>query len=135
MQHPPFLTIIKLNKMKPDVMSREDIDKIVDVFYKKVDKDELLGPFFRDVIPVNWESHVPFMCSFWENVLFYTGDYEGDPLQTHRVISKKQKISSRHFKHWLKLFNETVDELYEGENSEKMKVHAVAIASVMQKKQ
>ncbi|HAI79573.1 MAG TPA: sec-independent protein translocase TatC, partial [Chryseobacterium sp.] len=34
--------------------SREDIEFLVNTFYKKVAKDETIGFFFTDVAKVNW---------------------------------------------------------------------------------
>ena len=120
--------------MKPDISGRADIEKVVHLFYDKVKKDEVIGFFFIKVVPVNWETHLPIMCSFWENILFYTGEYEGNPLVTHRHIHQKHTTNENHFKRWLQLFEETVDALYSGANADKMKQHSRAIAMVMQQK-
>ncbi|MBX3239400.1 MAG: group III truncated hemoglobin [Chitinophagaceae bacterium] len=120
--------------MKPDIVNRRDIEKIVHLFYEKVKVDDLIGFFFSDVVQVNWEQHLPIMCAFWENVLFYTGDYEGDPLTTHRGLYNKFKTTPEHFQRWLFLFFQSVDELYEGSNAQKMKDHATGISGVMQDK-
>lgn len=120
--------------MKIDISGRSDIEKIVTLFYDKVKDDELLGFFFSEVFEIDWDKHLPLMCSFWESVLFYTGDYEGDPLTTHRNVSRKHPTSAAHFERWLVLFDQSVDELYKGANATKMKNHARGIAAVMQKK-
>lgn len=120
--------------MKADVSNRSDIDKVVSLFYEKVKTDKVIGFFFSDVVVIDWEKHIPLMCSFWENILFHTGDYEGDPLTSHREIHRKYTTRPKHFKRWLKLFGQTIDELYMGKNAEKMKAHATGIAVVMQEK-
>lgn len=120
--------------MKKDIINRKDIEKIVDLFYTKVKKDDMLGHFFSEVIAINWEKHLPIMCAFWENVLFYTGDYEGDPLTTHRKIYQKHPTQPEHFERWLSLFEQSIDELFEGGNATKMKSHAKGIAAIMQKR-
>ncbi len=71
------------------------------------------------------------MIGFWENVLFYSGEYEGNPIETHKKIHAIEPTKSVHFDRWLKLFDETVDKNYSGPNAEKMKEHSKAIASVM----
>lgn len=118
--------------MKRDIKDRNDINKVVNLFYDKARTDEVIGLFFSEVVSINWEKHLPMMCAFWENVLFYTGNYEGDPLTTHRIIHKKYATSLQHFDRWIQLLDECVDGLYEGENAEKMKSHAKGIAKVMQ---
>jgi hemoglobin len=120
--------------MKKDISNRGDIEKVVMHFYEKVKADDRIGFYFSEVIPINWEKHIPLMCSFWENVLFYTGNYEGNPLVTHQRINALYGTSTPHFERWLQLFDESIDDLFQGGNSEKMKAHAKAIAAVMQEK-
>lgn len=120
--------------MKPDISNKEDIHFIVTLFYEQVKVDEEIGLFFSKVTPVNWDKHVPLMCSFWENVLFYTGDYEGNPLVTHKEVNAKASTSNIHFQRWNDLFQATILQYFEGPNAEKMIHHALAISSVMQQK-
>ena len=120
--------------MKPDVISNDDIEKIVRAFYAKIDADEVLGYFFNVVVPVDWSKHVAKMCSFWENVLFYTGDYEGNPLIKHRELNLQQHTKPEHFERWMNIFYSTLDASFEGPNVEKMKRHSKSIASVMMQK-
>lgn len=120
--------------MKPDIRDREDIKKVIDLFYENVRKDKTLGFFFLNSIALNWERHLATSCAFWENVLFYTGEYEGNPLIKHLDINHQHSIQTRHFKRWIKLFNEAVDSLYIGTNAEKMKQHTEAIAAIIQRK-
>ncbi len=120
--------------MKTDVANRSDIEKILALFYGQIRQDEVLGPFFSEVMPVNWDRHIRLMGDFWENVLFYTGDYDGDPLAAHKRINILRPTRPEHFERWLHLFTHTVDELYKGKNAAKMKKHALGIAAVMQEK-
>lgn len=117
--------------MKKDVSNREDIDSVINAFYAKVQQDEIISSYFSEVISVDWSIHLNKMAGFWENVLFFTGDYEGNPLDTHRHIHQKRPTNSQHFDRWKELFYETLDELFEGENVSKMKEHTDAIAAVM----
>ncbi|HRO76973.1 MAG TPA: group III truncated hemoglobin [Crocinitomicaceae bacterium] len=119
--------------MKTDITTKADIDKIVFHFYEKVKVDEKIGYFFSDVMKLNWEKHTQKMSNFWENVLFYTGDYSGDPLNAHKEFHKHFPTTKGHFERWKELFNETLDEYFEGKNTEKIKEHASAIADVMVK--
>jgi hemoglobin len=120
--------------MKPDITSRNDIETVVNLFYEKLKADNELHFFFTDVIPVDWNKHIPLMCSFWENVLFYTGEYEGNPLVTHKKINAIHSTSEAHFTRWLQLFKTTVAENFKGKNADKMVQHAHAIAMIMQNK-
>ncbi|HPW98479.1 MAG TPA: group III truncated hemoglobin, partial [Flavobacterium sp.] len=75
--------------MKHDIQNREDIIKLVDVFYDKVKKDNVIGYIFSDIAHVNWDLHLPRMYDFWENILFYTGNFDGNPMMTHKTLNEK----------------------------------------------
>jgi hemoglobin len=120
--------------MKQDISNRADIERAVYLFYEELKKDESLVYFFTVVIPVNWNKHLKLMCDFWENVLFYTGDYEGNPLEAHRTINKRYPTTQEHFDRWIKLFDSTMDHHFRGPNVERMKVLAKSIADVMLQK-
>ena len=118
--------------MKKDIENREDIKNIVDSFYDKVKVDPVIGHYFSKVIPVHWEKHLPVMYDFWENVVFYTGGYMGNPMLKHMAIHEMSHFSKEHFLQWTYLFNQTVDALYEGPNADAIKVRAQNISAVMQ---
>lgn len=118
--------------MKKDIANKKDIKKLVDAFYEKVRKDPVIKHFFSDVVNVDWDKHLPIMYKFWENVLFYTGNYTGNPMIQHKAIHAKSQMTMEHFQQWTSLFNETVNELFEGEKAETIKQRAANIATVMQ---
>jgi hemoglobin len=118
--------------MKKDLQNREDIIRLVDAFYDKVKKDEVIGYFFNSIEHTDWEKHLPVMYDFWENVLFYTGKYSGNPMEVHSRLHSKSPMNMQHFIHWTQLFKETADEMFEGQNTELIKQRAVSIATVMQ---
>ncbi|MFZ1751458.1 MAG: group III truncated hemoglobin [Saprospiraceae bacterium] len=116
---------------KSDIQNRSDIQKIIDAFYDKVKIDESVGHMFADV---NWEAHLPVMVDFWENVVFYTGGYSGNPMAKHQKLNQTQPLKPEHFQRWLALFNLTIDESYEGENASLLKERAKSIATIMEMK-
>lgn len=120
--------------MKPDVSNKADIELVVRAFYQKIKTDLVIGDFFTSVFPVNWETHIPLMCAFWESVLFFTGDYEGNPIETHQRIHLQKATTPAHFQQWIIVFDATVNQFFEGANAEKMKQHTKAIAAIMMKK-
>ena len=71
--------------MKTDIRNRKDIEKLINAFYDKVKVDEVIGYFFNDVAKVNWEIHLPKMYDFWENILFYTANFEGNPMDENNI--------------------------------------------------
>ncbi|HRH48406.1 MAG TPA: group III truncated hemoglobin [Panacibacter sp.] len=118
--------------MKKDIANRDDIILLVNSFYEKVKKDQVIGYIFNDVAKVNWEKHLPVMYDFWENVIFFTGAYTGNPMTAHKQLHQKTPLNAEHFQEWIKLFTQTVDELFEGDKAELTKQRAISIATVMQ---
>ena len=118
--------------MKKDIESRMDIETLVDAFYSKVQADELIGYIFTDIAKVNWEKHLPIMYSFFENMLFYTGGYTGNPMELHKHLSRLFSLTEAHFGRWNFLFTNTVDELFDGEKAALAKQRAKSISAVMQ---
>jgi hemoglobin len=118
--------------MKHDIRDREDIKQLIDTFYSKVRADDTIGYLFNDVAKVNWEHHLPRMYDFWENILFQTGGFKGNPMVAHVLLHQKSPLSAAHFERWLRLFLTTVDELFEGDKAELIKQRARSIATMMQ---
>jgi hemoglobin len=120
--------------VKKDISNREDLLLLMHAFYEKVKVNESIGYFFVNNGRFDWEKHIGLMCDFWENTLFFTGNYEGNPLITHRKINKEYPTSAAHFKVWRKLFEQELKSLFAGPNVNKMIEHSRAIAKVMQEK-
>lgn len=118
--------------MKNDIASRKDIEILVDEFYNKVKQDEQIGFIFSDIAMVNWEKHLPVMYDFFENMLFYTGSYTGNPMELHKHVNNLYPLTEDHFRQWNHLFSKTVDELFEGTTANLVKQRAKSIAAVMQ---
>lgn len=117
-----------------DIQNREDIVLLITSFYTKVRKDEMIGFIFEDVAKVDWDSHLPMMFSFWESTLFGTGNYSGSTMDIHQQLNSKVKLTQEHFKCWEELFHTTVNELFNGENAEKIKQRATSIKTIMELK-
>lgn len=113
--------------MKKEIQSREEIEELVDSFYGKVQKDELLGPIFNSVID-QWPVHLEKMYKFWSTVLLYERSYRGSPFLPHAVLP----IEKKHFDQWLKLFHETLDEKFTGKIAEEAKWRSVKMAEMFQ---
>lgn len=120
--------------MKKDLENRKDIELLITTFYDKVKADATIGYIFNDIAKVNWEKHLPIMFDFWENVLFFTGGYNGNPMIIHQHLNRVVPLTQQHFKQWEKLFTETVDELFDGINAILAKQRALSISTVMQVK-
>ena len=118
--------------MKRDIENRGDIETLVNHFYDKVKTDSVIGYIFTDIAHVNWEKHLPIMYDFWENAIFYTGTYNGNPMQLHKHLHRVANLNTKHFERWNQLFTFSVDELFEGDNSNLIKERAISISTVMQ---
>jgi hemoglobin len=117
--------------MKKDIHNRNDIIRLVDTFYEKIKTDQVIGFLFNEVAQINWENHLPKMYDFWENVLFFTGNFDGNPMQKHKELHNKYLLSHAHFDHWNEVFRITVDELFVGEKAEEIKLRAKSISNVI----
>ena len=100
-------------------------------FYEKVKQDSVIGSIFNDTIKVNWEKHIPVMSDFWETILLNETKYTRNAMGVHFELNRKIKLEEKHFNRWIKLFSQTIDELYQGEIAEMAKKRAHSIADVM----
>lgn len=119
--------------MKKDIRNRKDIEKLVNAFYDKIKSDALIGYIFIDVIQTHWDKHLNVMYNFWENILFYTANFDGNPLLVHQELIKKYAINTTHFEQWNKLFVDSVNKLFEGPKAEEIKNRAANIGVVLMK--
>ncbi|HQF92844.1 MAG TPA: group III truncated hemoglobin [Microthrixaceae bacterium] len=115
---------------RPDVCSPEAVGDVVRIFYGAVAQDELLGPVFNDVARVDWSEHLPKLSAFWCRALFGTPGYQGNPFAKHRAVHERAPFTAAHFERWLELFEETVDDGWQGEYAETMKILARNVARV-----
>lgn len=115
-------------KNKTDILTPEDVKLLVNQFYNKVKSDDLLAKYF---VTTNWDKHLPLMYKFWENIAFSSGNYAGNPMLKHQHIHKLQPITEIHFKRWMKLFTQTMHELFEGKIADLLLVRAQSIAKIM----
>ena len=113
-----------------DVIAIEDIKKLVDTFYEKVRKDELLGPIFNDRIYDRWPQHLEKMYTFWQTLLLNEHTYFGSPFPPHAHLP----VSGNHFKKWIELFSQTIDELFTGEKANEAKWRAGKMAEIFESK-
>lgn len=120
--------------MMTDINSRDNIELLVNSFYDKVKKDELIGFIFHDIIGEDWSHHLPIMYQFWETVLMGKAGYTGNPIQKHVIIDKKIKLLPVHFERWQQLWNETVSELFNGPIADDAKKKAASMVQLMSMK-
>jgi len=116
---------------KSDIASRDDIEILVDAFYKKILQDDMIGHFFTEVIKLDWDKHIPIMYDFWEMALFDKMVYRGNPMLKHIALDKLSSLEESHFDRWILLFSATLDELYEGPKVDLAKQKTKTMKSLM----
>jgi hemoglobin len=121
-----------LPEKNQDIQTAQDIEILVDLFYQKIRKDELLGPVFNKKIVTDdeWVMHLETMNNFWQMVLFSRSAYRGNPFPRHIDL----KLDPSHFERWAALFEQTVDENFSGEQSEAIKKRARIMRQVFETK-
>jgi hemoglobin len=117
--------------MKNDIQNREDLMQLVTLFYDKLLADPSISYLFTDIAKIHLQEHLPVLVDFWEGVLFQTGNYRRNTLQPHLDLHAKSSITAAHFETWLRYFNASVDELFEGDHAFRAKERALSIATVM----
>lgn len=120
--------------MKGDINNRVDVEKFVNAFFKKLMNDEEFSYIFSEIAGIKLLSHLDAQYDFWESAIFQNSKYKEDILMIHLELHFKYKLNQNHFNRWLNLFNETVDELFDGNNASKAKEKALSIASVIKMK-
>ena len=110
-----------------NIQSRKEVELLVNLFYERVRKDDVLAPLFAHV---NWPHHLPIMYNFWSSVLLGDMSYNGNPFAKHKDLPLK----AEHFKRWLTLFIETIDAEFNGSVAEEAKNRAKTIAAMFQHK-
>ena len=113
-----------------EIISLDDIKKLVDTFYGKVRNDDLIGPIFNDRIQSRWPQHLEKMYTFWQTVLLGEHTYFGSPFPPHANLP----VSHIHFEKWMELFTQTIDELFTGEKANDAKWRAGKMAEMFESK-
>lgn len=120
--------------MKHDIENRDDLLQLVTLFYEKLLADPSISYLFTDVAKIDLEHHLPVLVDFWDMILFHSDTYQKNAMKPHMVLNSQSPMTPEHFKTWLRYFNASLDELFEGEVTEQAKQRAQSIATVMQLK-
>lgn len=107
--------------MKEMNITYENIEKMVIVFYKKTLEDKQLAPYFikalgKDIENKTWQEHIELLSDFWATmVIDEYNEYNGTPYSIHDNMG----IEKRDFARWMKIFSNTLDEIYEDKPKQK----------------
>lgn len=117
--------------MQHQTINRDNIRIMVDRFYSKVLKDDLLADFFieklgDEMISDEWQEHLDKLTDFWASITLGDTAYSGQPVKPHMHMEDLQRET---FERWLELFFETVDRLYSKEAADIFKTRSEMIAT------
>ncbi len=111
-------------------ITRENIEKMVLIFYRKVLKDDIVGPFFiaklgDDLGNDYWKPHLEILKNFWASMTLGDASYSGNPFAPHTQLGE---LTREVFEQWLVLFFQTLDEVYTTDAGAEFKERSMAIA-------
>jgi hemoglobin len=110
-----------------DIQNKQDVELLVDQFYDRVLKDDLLAPYFRNL---NFSAHLPKMVHFWSFVLLDEPGYTTNVTEKHADMPLNTVLFDR----WVRLFSETVDSIFDGEKANLAKQRATIMGWTMASK-
>ncbi len=104
---------------------------MVDRFYSKILKDDLLADFFierlgDEMITDEWQSHLTLLTDFWASITLGDTSYNSQPVKPHMHM---EGLNREAFERWLELFFETVQKLYTEETANIFKKRSEMIAN------
>ena len=109
MDRPEGARLHPTGRLVPAGLDEAMVRAVVESFYSKARRDDVIGPVFNRVIaPEAWPHHLDTITDFWSAMLLGTGRYMGRPMPKHFAIPE---LADAHFARWLRLFRETVEEL------------------------
>ncbi|MBC7865251.1 MAG: group III truncated hemoglobin [Bacteroidia bacterium] len=109
--------------VKKEINSKEQIEILIRHFYSKLLKDEMISKHF---VTLDLEHHIPKVVAFWAFVLLDEAGYNTNVFEKHLHLNLDMEQTKR----WLKLFTESIDELFTGEKAELAKQRAESIAYI-----
>ena len=117
-----------------DIQTREDVEFLVNTFYKKIINDDIIGFYFTDIAKIDLSKHLPKMYNFWESILLGNPVYDGYPMAPHFKLNENTAMEEKHFNRWLQVWEETVHSHFEGEVAEIAVTRSLNIARIMHHK-
>lgn len=104
-----------------DIANSSDVELLVKTFYSNLLLSDEVKPIFAHV---DFEKHMPHMIAFWEFVLLDKEGYTTNVFDKHVNLPLK----AEYFTIWLSTFENTVTDLFSGENAQKAIFRAKTIA-------
>ena len=106
---PTYMTdMASEDEMGIEGITEERLSELVDLFYGRVRKDDLIGPVFNRAID-DWPEHLDRLKAFWSSVMLTSGRYKGRPLPAH--VKHGDSIRQASFDRWLELWREATEDV------------------------
>ncbi len=118
--------------MKKDIETRTDIELLVNLFYERILADRQIGYLFQRIVEANEGLRLQTMYDFFENIILFTGRYEGHPMNLHQLRHAPTPLTAPDFDHCNELFVWSVDSLFMGKNASLAKQRASKISGIIQ---
>ena len=100
-----------------DIKKRKDLELLVTEFYKKVLADDKIAPVFTGTVKIDWGSHLPIICDFWENLLWGGEKYQANLIQKHLDFNQHIRFTHLHLERWLLHWNTNLAANFTGKNA------------------
>lgn len=113
--------------MPRDIQTEEDIKLFSDLFYQKLLADDRINHLFLNL---NLEEHMPRIYSFWSTLLLGTMSYKQNMMEAHQHLELKKED----FPIWLRHFESTLRDNFNGEKTDEAISRANTIAMTMRYK-
>jgi hemoglobin len=109
-----------------NTINKENIETMVMNFYRRVLKDDIVGPFFIAKLGDDMKNpHLTLLIDFWASIALGDTSYRGNPFAPHTQLGELKRET---FEQWLVLFYATLDEVYEPQAAEQFKERSSIIA-------
>ena len=110
-----------------DISTREDISRLVRLFYDRLLHDPQVKHIFE---PLDLEEHLPKIIHFWSFVLLDEEGYKTNVFEKHLPLPLKPEF----FDTWLAHFTNSLDELFKGEIADMAKQRATVLVFTFKNK-
>jgi len=100
-----------------DILSRPDVEFLVDSFYDQATIHPEISRYFTDIVAQHFEIHKARICDFWDDLIFHGNKYKGNPMLVHIKMHAEKNLTPIAFQTWLALWEQTVLKNFEGTNA------------------
>lgn len=112
-------------------INKENVNKMIKMFYAKVIKDEEIGYFFTDILGDDlqneeWQTHLEILTNFWLTMMGQGGEYNGNPFMPHMAL---KGLNRDKFSRWLEIFHKVVSKVFNEEIANEFKDRSSMVAT------